>query len=246
MKRALMALALSGAVVITSGTVAAMQKGHGGGPKPKAVGGGSTHASTARGPAIKSHGPQAAKGPKAPKGPSNHAHGGPKASGPKATLAKNSGSKTHAAKAPKTKPTDTSVTTRTKKGDTTTVPETGSTTATLTPVQQKLQRNTNLANKLEGRLPAGTDLMTAAAGFRNLGQFVAALNVSNNLGISFTQLKTSMVTDGNSLGQSIKTLRPSADSTTAVRRAETDANTLITQTEETTTTAKKPKKPGGN
>jgi hypothetical protein len=51
----------------------------------------------------------------------------------------------------------------------------------LTKVQQKLQRNTNLAAKLQGRLPAGADLMTAASGFKNLGQFVAAVNVSNNL-----------------------------------------------------------------
>ena len=71
-------------------------------------------------------------------------------------------------------------------------------------MQQKLQKNTNLAGKLQSRLPAGTDLNTAAAGFRNLGQFVAAVNVSNNLGLDFTTLKTAMVTDGKSLGQAIQ------------------------------------------
>ena len=78
------------------------------------------------------------------------------------------------------------------------------TTGTLTPVQQKLQRNTNLASKLQSRLPAGTDLMKASAGFKNLGQFVAAVNVSNNLGIEFNILKRLIVGRGLSLGQAIQ------------------------------------------
>jgi hypothetical protein len=67
--------------------------------------------------------------------------------------------------------------------------------------------------------------------------------VSNNLKISFTELKTRMVDDGMSLGQSIKELRPSANATTEVQRAETDANTLITSTE--TDASKQPKKTRG-
>ena len=60
--------------------------------------------------------------------------------------------------------------------------------------------------------------MTAAAGFRNLGQFVAAVNVSNNLGIPFLQLKSLMVDRGMSLGQAIqqaKTLQASAATSVA-------------------------------
>jgi len=121
---------------------------------------------------------------------------------------------------------------------------------TLTPVQQKLQKNTNLASKLSSRLPKGTDLMTASEGFRNLGQFVAAVNVSNNLGISFTELKSRMVDDHMSLGQAIKDLRPTADSTLQARRAESDADLLIRTGEDTTsktsttsTTSTKTKKP---
>lgn len=112
---------------------------------------------------------------------------------------------------------------------TTTITPTG--TVPLTPVQQKLQKNTNLASKLQGRLPAGTDLMRAAYGFRNLGQFVAAVNVSNNLGIPFAQLKTKMVTEGLSLGQSIQVLRPASSGTVEAQRAEYDARGLITQSE---------------
>lgn len=104
-------------------------------------------------------------------------------------------------------------------------------TVPLTPVQQKLQKNTNLASKLQGRLPAGTDLMRAAYGFRNLGQFVAAVNVSNNLGIPFAQLKTKMVTEGLSLGQSIQVLRPASSAAVEAQRAEYDARGLIAQSE---------------
>jgi hypothetical protein len=111
-------------------------------------------------------------------------------------------------------------------------------TTQLTPVQEKLKKNTNLAAKLTSRLPAGTDLMTAAAGFRNLGQFVAAVNVSNNLGVSFTQLKAKMVpgvtggTGGMSLGQAIQAVRPlTASATIEAQRAEYDARGMIAESE---------------
>jgi len=128
---------------------------------------------------------------------------------------------------------------------TTSTPATGATptTTTLTPVQQKLQQNTNLASKLETRLPKGTDLMTAAEGFRNLGQFVAAVNVSNNLGIDFVNLKTSMVDDGLSLGQSIQTWKPTANSTREASLAESQATVIINASATTTTTTAKTKKP---
>ena len=108
----------------------------------------------------------------------------------------------------------------------------------LTPVQQKLKQNTNLASKVAVRLPPGTDLMTAAAGFKNLGQFVAAANVSNNLQISFTDLKAKMMT-GMSLGQAIQAVRPlTASPTVEAQRAEYDARGLIAETEhEQNTTA---------
>jgi hypothetical protein len=134
-----------------------------------------------------------------------------------------------------------------KKRATASTTTTGTSTTTLTPVQQKLQRNTNLASKLQSRLPAGTDLNTAAAGFRNLGQFVAAVNVSNNLGIPFTELKTRMVDQGMSLGQAIQDARPSTTGTTVVAtRAESEADVMIRTTGTTTAkTTKTPKKSHG-
>jgi hypothetical protein len=105
---------------------------------------------------------------------------------------------------------------------TTTTSTTSTPTGTLSPVQQKLKKNTNLAAKLQGRLPAGTDLMKAAAGFRNLGQFVAAVNASYNQKLSFVELKQRMVVEGMSLGQAKKDLQgtttTSPTTTTTVRR----------------------------
>ena len=125
-------------------------------------------------------------------------------------------------------------TTATKSGPT----STPTTTTQLTPVQQKLKQNTNLAAKLESRLPKGTNLMTAAEGFRNLGQFVAAVNVSNNLGISFDELKTKMVTNNMSLGQAIQATRPlTASPTIEAQRAEYDARGMIAESEQTEASA---------
>ncbi|HEX4567962.1 MAG TPA: hypothetical protein VH138_15100 [Vicinamibacterales bacterium] len=100
-------------------------------------------------------------------------------------------------------------------------------TTTLSPVQQKLTTQTQLANKLQTLLPSGTNVVTAAGGFRNLGQFVAAVHVSHNLGIPFSQLKTDMVTKNMSLGRSIQTLRPSVNSTQEVERAETQTKRMM-------------------
>lgn len=75
--------------------------------------------------------------------------------------------------------------------------------------------------------------MTAASGFRNLGQFVAAVNVSTNLGLDFTRLKTSMVEGGSSLGQAIQSQRRTVDGNTEAVRAQRDADAMIRATEST-------------
>ena len=112
---------------------------------------------------------------------------------------------------------------------------------TLTHAQQLLTRNTSLREKLQSRLPEGTDVIAAAADFRNLGQFVAAVNVSNNLGLNFTDLKALMTgPDALSLGQAIqkaKTLDPTTANTIA-NTAMDDANRQINTTATTTASAK--------
>jgi hypothetical protein len=91
-------------------------------------------------------------------------------------------------------------------------------------VSDKLSNNTQLAGKLQSLLPQGTNLQTAAQGFKNLGQFVAAVHVSHNLGIPFDQLKSQMIgPPKESLGKAIQALKPDANSKTEVKTANKQA-----------------------
>lgn len=228
--------------VMTGGPVFAAQRGNSAKPA-------SSHAQ----PPVVARGSAAQGGPKTAGGSTTH---GSSTRGTSPRPANTQGGGHGAAKV--TKPTSaktTSTKTATKsaaaKAKTTSSATTAKTTSTttLTPVQQKLQRNTSLASKLQSRLPAGTDLNAAALGFRNLGQFVAAVNVSNNLGIPFAQLKTRMVDQGMSLGQAIQDARPTTtDPGAIVNRAERDADIEIRATEQTTTVGRsktRPKLSGG-
>jgi hypothetical protein len=79
--------------------------------------------------------------------------------------------------------------------------------AQMTKAQQKLANNPNLRAKLQSRLPPGTDIYAAAAGFGNFGQFVAAVNNSYNHNLSFEALKALMTgPEAMSLGQAKKQL----------------------------------------
>jgi len=108
-------------------------------------------------------------------------------------------------------------------------------------------------------LPANMALNTASAGFRNQGQFIAAVHVSQNLGIPFADLRAAMLglpkpgttptpnTTGTttpnststplSLGQAIQKLRPAANATTEASHAETQARADLSTTTTGTTTA---------
>lgn len=76
-------------------------------------------------------------------------------------------------------------------------------------IAAKISRNPQLKARLEAMLPSGTTLEQAASGFKNQGQFIAALEASKNNNIAFADLKTAMT--GNpplSLGQAIDKLKP--------------------------------------
>ena len=74
-------------------------------------------------------------------------------------------------------------------------------------------------------MPPGTDLQAAASGFKNLGQFVAAVHVSHNLGIPFDQLKAKMQgPPTESLGKAIHELKPDADAKAQTKTAESEAH----------------------
>jgi len=85
-----------------------------------------------------------------------------------------------------------------------------------------IQLNTRLSDNLSRLLPTGTDMQTAASGFENLGEFVAAVHVSSNLGVSFDALKSQML-NGDSLGEAIHVLNPNADAQAEARKARAQA-----------------------
>jgi hypothetical protein len=108
----------------------------------------------------------------------------------------------------------------------------------------RMQSDTAFQTRITNLLPAGMDPTIAASGFRNRGQFIAALHVSQNLGIPFDQLKAKMTgvttvtaADGTtqtiksepmSLGKSIQELRPALTTTEVnveVHKAETQTAT---------------------
>jgi hypothetical protein len=267
MRRAFFATVVSIGFLLNVGPSFAQK---GGGPKPKPAG--AMHASGAKshstGPTMHGSSTKPTGGTKLPSSSPHSGPNGPKATSPTTTRtsptqktttpSSNKGPSTNSAKSGasgSTKPgkseklgsTPTSAASSPSNSPST---STVGSAATLTPLQQKLQTNTTLASKLQSRLP-GTNLMQAADGFKNLGQFVAAVNVSNNLGIPFADLKTKMVTDGKSLGQSIQALRPEVSATVEAQRAEYDARGMIAESEvsqtvsgsTTTTTTTKTAKP---
>jgi hypothetical protein len=106
---------------------------------------------------------------------------------------------------------------------------------------QLLSQNTKLSDNLSKLLPTGVTAQQACNGFKNLGQCVAAIHVSHNLGLDFNALKCDMTGKADtpaaacptntsskklSLGQAIDTLQPGADSKseseTAMKQAHQD------------------------
>ncbi len=92
-----------------------------------------------------------------------------------------------------------------------------------------LDHNSHLSAKLEGLLGltgpnALQTLKDDASGFKNFGQFVAAVHVSHNLDIPFADLQAKMAGDhGVSLGKAIQELRPDADSKNEAKKATAEA-----------------------
>ena len=107
-------------------------------------------------------------------------------------------------------------------------------------MDQQLSNNTQLSSKIQ-RL-TGMNAETACAGFKNLGQCVAAAHVSKNLGITFGCLKYDMTgvapakgtscpatnasaTSGKmSLGKAIQTLSPNANSALEAKKGKKQAD----------------------
>ena len=87
-------------------------------------------------------------------------------------------------------------------------------------------------------LPKGMTLNQASSGFKNQGQFIAALHVSQNLGCDcFKQIKADMTRKQMSLGQAIQDVKKTANPTVEVHRAETETDEDVKRPTTTTTPA---------
>jgi hypothetical protein len=80
-------------------------------------------------------------------------------------------------------------------------------------IAANIAKSPQLEARLKAMLPAGMTMAQASEGFRNQGQFIAALEASKNNNIDFVRLKAEMTgDDALSLGQAVQKLKP-AEST---------------------------------
>jgi hypothetical protein len=102
------------------------------------------------------------------------------------------------------------------------------------PFIDRISANAALVAKLTPLLPSGVTLADAAKGFKNEGQFIAALHAAKDLGVSFTDLKNEMTgSEHDSLGQAIHDLKPSVDAKASAKTAAGEAKADITSTRPT-------------
>jgi hypothetical protein len=88
-------------------------------------------------------------------------------------------------------------------------------------VDARIEHNPELKANVTHLLPAGMDLKTASSGFKNEGQFIAALHVSKNLNIPFADLQARMTgPNAESLGKAIHDLKPALSEADARKEAE--------------------------
>lgn len=97
------------------------------------------------------------------------------------------------------------------------------------PPETALTKSPRLSSNLGKLLPSGMTAQEACSGFKNLGQCVAAIHVSHNLGIPFSDLKAKMTGTGSeSLGKAIQTLKPTANSKAEAKKGKKQANQDLT------------------
>jgi hypothetical protein len=79
-------------------------------------------------------------------------------------------------------------------------------TTTTTTETNAFKTNPNQEARLVAMLPPGTNIQDAALGFKNRGQFIAAVNASTNHSIPFFELKARMT--GIPVGSTVQTMTP--------------------------------------
>jgi hypothetical protein len=164
-----------------------------------------TKAPTSSGPT--SHGPNTPTGSGKPATSPNAGKSAGSGSGsPKTTTtASTSHGSSGDHKPTKSASTSTSTTSTGDRGTTSTGTTTTTETAPPNAVSTKIGNNPKLLAKFQPQLDAmGLTLEEATAGFRNQGQFIAAMNVAKNRNLDFVALQEAMTKDGLSLGQAAK------------------------------------------
>jgi len=99
-------------------------------------------------------------------------------------------------------------------------------------VATSIASDSRLSARLVTMLPPGMTLAQATAGFKNQGQFIAALDASKNLDIPFADLQD-RITAGESLGAAIHGLKPAmsvSDVEASVKMAEVQSKNLQIET----------------
>lgn len=140
----------------------------------------------------------------------------PHLAGPKSSTPMAASTSTRTKPSTRTTPTSSTSTKTTTSGP-------GATAPMMNPIAAKIAAKPQLNARITSMLPTHVSLDQASRGFKNQGQFIAALHVSKNLGIPFKDLKSDMTTKHMSLGQSIQDLKKSTASTTEAKRGEAQA-----------------------
>jgi hypothetical protein len=104
-----------------------------------------------------------------------------------------------------------------------------------TQLSERFKSDLKFQTRMENLLPDGMSLETAQSGFKNKGQFIAALHVSQNLGISFALLKEKM-TGIPATPTTTSTTTPTTTSTTETNSSPMSMGKAIQELKPTLTT----------
>jgi hypothetical protein len=97
------------------------------------------------------------------------------------------------------------------------------TPVTVAPSTESVQRH---ARDL---LSYGTDVKAAASGFTNAEQFMTVAYAAKNTAIPFVLLKHRVLTEGKSLADAIRELKPGIDATLEANRARLEARSELSR-----------------
>ena len=94
------------------------------------------------------------------------------------------------------------------------------------PLTEKIRQNATLKARLDALLAGGAlSFEDATSGWKNQGQLVAAMNAARNNELSFSAIRTEMVTNGKNLDDAVAAVKKSSSTTTTSTTTTTTATT---------------------